>query len=221
MPKKTIDFSKTVIYKIQHKEIDDLLYVGSTTKFTQRKWSHKGRCNNVDGKCYNFKLYKMIRDNGGWDMFNMVIIKPFPCQNFNEARTEEDNVIRTLKANLNSKRAYVSPEERQDYIKRYCEENRDKRNEYKRQYYKLNSEKIGIYHKERYKNNKEYFISYAEENEEHLKEYRKEYYKKNIEKIKENHKSLFQCPCGGKYTGNHKSRHFKSIKHQDFLKNNP
>ena len=36
-----VDYSKIVIYKIQHKEKDELLYVGSTTHFRNRKVQHK------------------------------------------------------------------------------------------------------------------------------------------------------------------------------------
>ena len=37
MPRKAIDYSKTIIYKIQHEDNDELLYVGHTTDFTKRK----------------------------------------------------------------------------------------------------------------------------------------------------------------------------------------
>ena len=46
MPKNPIDYSKTIIYKIQHIEKDDLIYVGSTTNFTKRKSAHKACCIN-------------------------------------------------------------------------------------------------------------------------------------------------------------------------------
>ena len=41
MPKKNIDYSKGLIYKIQHEDIEELLYVGSTTDITRRKYEHK------------------------------------------------------------------------------------------------------------------------------------------------------------------------------------
>ena len=43
MPKTKTDYSKTVIYKIQHIEDESLVYVGSTTNFTKRKSHHKKR----------------------------------------------------------------------------------------------------------------------------------------------------------------------------------
>ena len=76
------DYSKIVIYKIQHEDNESLVYVGSTTDFTKRKCHHKSRCNNPNG---NTKLYRMINDNGGWNSFRMTQIKEFSCNNKREA----------------------------------------------------------------------------------------------------------------------------------------
>ena len=70
------DYSKSVIYKIQHLKDNNLLYIGSTTNFTQRKNKHKFSCKK--GKS---KVYEMIRGNGGWYCFKMIVIKEFPCEN--------------------------------------------------------------------------------------------------------------------------------------------
>ena len=58
---------------------------------------------NVYG--YNYKIYEMIRSNGGWDMFSMVLIHKFPCNSKLEAYKEEDKVMRELKATMNTKKA--------------------------------------------------------------------------------------------------------------------
>jgi len=60
---------------------------------------------------------------------------------------------------------------------------------------------------------KEEFKQYRLDNKEHLAEYIKEYYKENKEKI--NEKNI--CECGGKYTHTHKTRHFKSLKHSNYI----
>ncbi len=126
MPLTNVDYSKTIIYKIQHKEIDELLYVGSTTDFTRRKAKHKYVCYNADRKIHNSKLYQLIRDNGGWDAFNMTIIKEFPCQNKQEALAEEDRLMREMMSTLNTRRAYITPEERVEQHKQWRLENKDK-----------------------------------------------------------------------------------------------
>lgn len=60
-----------------------------------------------------------------------------------------------------------------------------------------------------------------------IKEYKKEYYEKNKEKLKnyrekntEKINEKFECECGGKYTYKHKSTHFKSMKHIDYISKN-
>jgi len=66
-------------------------------------------------------------------------------------------------------------------------------------------------------------------NKEKIKERHADYYQANIEKIKEqkaeyraeNKEKIskkFNCPCGGKYTHNQKSRHLKTKQHQNWLK---
>jgi len=115
MPLKEINYQNTVIYKIQHIDNDDLLYVGHTTDFTKRKSMHKSCCNNVTSKCFNLKIYKMIRENGGWEMFNMAEVEKFPCNDRNEADAEEDKVMRTLKANMNSIHSVLDVEHRKQW----------------------------------------------------------------------------------------------------------
>ena len=64
MPKSSINFQNTIIYKIQHIEKDDLIYIGHTTNFTRRKSQHKSDCYNDNRFSYDFKVYKLIRENG-------------------------------------------------------------------------------------------------------------------------------------------------------------
>jgi len=103
MPLNKINYKNIVIYKIQHIDNEEMLYVGHTTDFTKRKYQHKFSCNTDTDKSFNLKLYQMIRENGGWEMFNMVEVNKFPCNDRNEAAAEEDRVIRMLKANMNSR----------------------------------------------------------------------------------------------------------------------
>jgi hypothetical protein len=82
MPKQNIDYSKMIFYKIKCTDNDCKdIYVGSTTDFNRRKSQHKYSCNNCSDNSHNFKLYKTIRKNGGWNKFKMVIIEKCPCKN--------------------------------------------------------------------------------------------------------------------------------------------
>lgn len=142
MPRKPIDYSKTVIYKIQHIEKEELLYVGSTTNFITRKSSHKSTCNNINNKQYNFKVYQMIRGNGGWDEFKMIEIEKFPCKDNREAEKRENEVMKELKSNMNSIRAYVTKEEIKEQKNTYKRNNRDKIKESDKKYRENNKDKI-------------------------------------------------------------------------------
>ena len=83
---KTINYNKTIIYKIYCKDenITDC-YIGRTTNFKNRKNCHKYSCNNINSKLYNQKNYKFIRDNGGFNNWIIEIIEKTPCNNIKEA----------------------------------------------------------------------------------------------------------------------------------------
>ena len=103
---KMPDYSKTVIYKIQHISKKDLIYIGATTNFKQKKYQHKSQADRV-GQALNFnlpckhKLYIAIYENGGWDQFRMIEIAKFPCLDKNESDAEEFKYIQGLKTSLN------------------------------------------------------------------------------------------------------------------------
>ena len=65
MPKLPIDYSKTLIYKIEHTKDENLLYVGHTTNWDRRKCKHKNACKNEKYKIHNLQISQMIRKNGG------------------------------------------------------------------------------------------------------------------------------------------------------------
>jgi predicted GIY-YIG superfamily endonuclease len=56
MPKRATDYSRTVIYKLEHMEKKELVYVGSTTDFINRKSQHKHNCNNEKQKNTTLKF---------------------------------------------------------------------------------------------------------------------------------------------------------------------
>lgn len=103
MPKTEIDYSNTIFYKISCKDetVKDL-YVGHTTNFVQRKSAHKTSCNSPKSANYPVKLYKTIRDCGGWDNWNMEIIAFRNCADSREARKTEQEYYDSLGATLNS-----------------------------------------------------------------------------------------------------------------------
>lgn len=167
------NYSNTVIYKIQHIDVPSLLYVGSTVAFRTRKSQHKSATNNPTNPQYKFKVYEMIRANGGWQMFNMVVIMEFPCKNKQDAHTEEDRIMREMKANMNMVKAYNSREDRLEHMKEYSKKYNGANKDKKKIYYKENRDKIKDYQKEYRKVNKDYQKIYRETNRDKIAEKRR------------------------------------------------
>jgi hypothetical protein len=117
MPKVPIDFSKTIIYKIEHIENDNLVYVGHTTCFNKRKAQHKSCSKNENDRRFNLKLYQMIRNYGGFEMFEMIEFEKYPCEDKREAERRENEVMKELKANMNSMKSFRTEEDKKKIIK--------------------------------------------------------------------------------------------------------
>ena len=103
MPKTDTDYSNTIFYKIQCKNPDVKdMYIGHTTNFVQRKLAHKYSC--IYDKCANYhcKVYNVIRENGGWDNWNMEIIAFHNCEDLYAARKLEQQYFEQYNATLNS-----------------------------------------------------------------------------------------------------------------------
>jgi len=163
MPKKPFDYSKCVIYKIICNDTSILeCYVGHTTNFVKRKYKHKNCCNGLSN---NYKIYQIIRENGGWENWSMTPICEYPCENHIQACIKEEEYRIELQAQLNSQRAYLSNEEKKRRDKTY--------NDY-------------VYQdKEKREEKKEKSLNWKNNNKKKCKEYWDEWYEKNKEKIKE------------------------------------
>jgi hypothetical protein len=135
MPKTKVNHENTIIYKIEHFVNKELVYVGSTTNFTKRKNAHKTCYNNINSKSYNLKVYKIIRENGGWDSFQMLEIKKYPCKDKREAEAEEERCRVELRANMNTYKAFCPKDQ-------YYIDHRNKIFEYNKQYYVDHREEI-------------------------------------------------------------------------------
>ncbi len=112
------DYSKTVIYHIRclDKSINES-YVGSTVNSTSRKSGHHNACINKNNKSYNFRLYKFIRDNGGWENWEMIILEEYPeCVSRIQKHIRERQVAERVNATLNTKKAYLSEEETKEQV---------------------------------------------------------------------------------------------------------
>ena len=127
MPKTAMDYSKCSIYKIEHIENDTLIYVGHTTNFKQRKADHKKNCNNESNKTFNLKLYSMIRENGGFEMFKMIEVEKYPCNDRREAEKREDELMKELKATMNKIKSFRTEEYKIQYKEEYKKKIKEQR----------------------------------------------------------------------------------------------
>tara|TARA_R110000765_G_scaffold201765_1_gene307168 strand:+ start:202 stop:912 length:711 start_codon:yes stop_codon:yes gene_type:complete len=196
-----INYNNSIIYKLVSNNLEITeFYIGSTVNFTRRKNKHKSCCHNPNGKSYNRKVYQFIRNNGGWQNWDMVLVEKTPCVDKLELRKIEREFMEKLGSSLNMVSAYQSKEELKEYQKIYSESNKDKIKEQKKEYREINTEKIKEQNKEYRENNKDkikeqnkiYFENnkekkkeYQEINKEKIKEYRKIYNENNKDKIKE------------------------------------
>ena len=214
-----------IFYKIVCKDenIKDC-YVGKTKNLKKRWNCHKNTCNNENNKKYNLKLYQFIRENGGWNNFNMIEIEKNEYDDKDSA-IRERYWIEELNANLNC----IIPSRTKN---EYCENYKEHLKEYKKEYNKK-------YNKEYYEDNIEKIKQYYENNKEKIKETHKIYRENNIEKIKKTHNKYYQnnkeilkeyrkrhyennkekiiCECGCEITKVSLSRHLKSKKHIDLM----
>ena len=114
------------LYKIS-KQGDNNFYIGSTNDFSNRKRQHKNLCKTRD-----IKLYQYIRENGGWDTWNMEKIGE--CDGIDG----ESKYIKKMKPSLNS---YMYEFDRREYEKEWRENNK----EYFKAYEKMRHKKYYKY----------------------------------------------------------------------------
>jgi hypothetical protein len=195
------NYENGTIYKICCKdpEIKDC-YVGSTTDHNSRKSAHKSNCNNENVKHYNYPVYRYIRDTGGWENWDFVLLEDYPCRTKKQLNIRERYWFEKLGAKLNDK-----------YPERNAKEWHQDNKEHMKEYRKENKEKIAKRMKEWEEKNKD-------KRKEKKGESDKKRYEKNKEKISENNKVKVECPCGSIVRKSDLSKHKKTQKHQNWEK---
>ena len=192
--------STYVMYKIcpKNKELG-LCYIGQTNNFVERKRHHiKNTTSESDEKHYHLKHYVAIRENGGWDQWEMVEIEKIVGKTRLESRMREQELIEEYNANLNSVSAYISEEQRKATKKaiteKYREENKELLKEqtkkYKEDHKDIIAEQMKKYRAENKEKIKEKTKEYKENNKEKHDETQKAWREKNKEILKEKRKII-------------------------------
>ena len=149
-----MDYKNTVMYHFVCRDPSQVArYVGSTTNFVKRKAQHKCACNKPDQRGYHLNLYQTIRDNGGWNNWEMVPLEEFPCENQIQQHIREQYWIDKLSPVLNTNKAYI--EDKVAYRKAYYETNIEACKERMKAYYEANKEELRTYQKANYARKRE------------------------------------------------------------------
>ncbi len=200
------DYKNGKIYTIRCNSNTDFIYIGSTCQTLSRRWQdHKKDVNHRDSK-----VYKIIRENGGIDNFYIELYEDFSCERKEQLLQREGEIMRQIgNMSMNTIIAGTFAGKTQaEYDKE-----RDK-TEHRQNYKKLYGKKYLETHREE---NKEYHKQWYENNKEAQKEAVREYNIVNREKIKERRGTKIECKCGSIICKGDISKHYKSLKHQNFI----
>tara|TARA_E500000318_G_scaffold83037_2_gene78586 strand:- start:23 stop:643 length:621 start_codon:yes stop_codon:yes gene_type:complete len=191
-------YSQIFIYKIYCKDPTIThFYIGSTCNLYQRTALHKSK---LKQGC-NYKLYDFMRNNGGWDNWDIAVIETRNNQTHTEKLNLEKYYFNTFNPLLNSHKCGRTHKE-------YLKDNYDKilLQRYNNRLKHLEKRKITA--KERYSNNKKICIERSQN-----------YYKKNKDKINQKKQTKYNCLCGETITIGTRKKHLKTKNHSDNLKN--
>jgi hypothetical protein len=160
------------------------------------------------------KVYKYIRDNGGWDNWAMELVQYYPTDDKLKLFKKEGELIRELGATLNSKIAGRTKAE-------YCQDNKLTLANKKNEYYKNNREDIINRIRNYCENNKPIIALrgkiWRENHKDVMARRRKEYYEKNKVSIDAKKKEKNACECGGCFSTSNKHNHLKTQKHINYI----
>ncbi len=188
MPLKPIDYANGLQYKIVCKDptITDC-YNGSTCSLKDRKKTHKSMSCNPNCKQYNLKVYRFIREHGGWDNWTMVQLELSPCNTKQELIAREREIFDIIKPTLNMNSPSLD-------IK--------KMKKTKAEYNTENKVEIDAYQKQ-----------YKDKNKVYLAACNKQYRAENNVEINAKKKEKVKCVCGCEITNSNLSKHQESKKH--------
>lgn len=216
MAPQNINYENVFFYKLCCKDLNIKdIYVGHTTNFTIRKSKHKRACCNESDRCHNYLVYKFIREHGGWDNWEMILIENDKCDGVLDARKKERLYIEefngTLNINIPSRTPQEYEMENAGRSKEYYEKNKEiikiRHKSYydnnkaqvlqrHREHYQLNKDKERIRHKVYYEQNKEAINlrikTYDETHPDKAKERRKAYKERNKDTLKEQNKEYYE-----------------------------
>jgi molecular chaperone DnaK (HSP70) len=224
------NYSDGKIYKLVDNTTDEV-YIGSTTQpLYKRKWGHETSYKRyLNGKTNFVTSFNLIKNQD----YRIVLIENYPCLDKSQLHERErywikqsncvNKVIpkRTRKEYREDNKELIKENFKQ-YFKQYYEKNKESIKQNVAHYWENNKESIKQYKAQYSKNNKEsikqYQKQYQEANKDKLKQRKKQYREANKAEINAKKALKITCDCLAVISCGEKSRHKKSIKHQNYLK---
>ena len=127
------------IYGIRAVGDEAVIYIGYTANFRQRKINHKFNILNPNSKCYYLPIYNHIREKGGYDKYEFVVLEQ---SKDNIKFKEREYTDKYGLSNLLNMRGGDTGLSKENYHKNRYEKNKEKINEKQKEYREKNREKL-------------------------------------------------------------------------------
>jgi transketolase len=155
-------YERGKIYKLYNIQEPEKFYIGITIQELSERFSkHKSAQGN------DF-IHQEIRRIGS-DKFDIELIEPYPCNNWDELHVKEERVRKQLKPFYNMVRAYRTEEER-----------KEQHNQESAKYYQNNKEHISQYWQKNKKKRAQHNAKYWESKKEKISQQRAEQYRRKV-----------------------------------------
>jgi hypothetical protein len=204
------NFSQSTIYQIRCIESRKVIYIGSTTDFRKRGSRHKYTCKTESDGKYHLPVYIYIRENGGWDAYEVIPVEHLVLNNSVELRIAEQ---REMDRHAGLQNVHYAKRTKAEYLV----DNKDKITELKKQYHAANRTVINEYKKQYRAANADAISEYAQQyratNADAISEQKKQYYADNADAISLKSKVRVTCECGCIVAKCSLLRHTKTKKH--------
>jgi hypothetical protein len=143
MPRKASNYQNGVQYKIVCNDpaITDC-YNGSCVSLKDRKKTHKKSYTNPNSDGHNFKVYRFIRENGGWSNWTFIQLELYPCNSKPELVLRERYWFDLLKPTLNTYSPTFDVQKKKKYCAEYYVTNKAEFLAKASQYYDQNKDEI-------------------------------------------------------------------------------
>jgi hypothetical protein len=175
-------------------------YIGSTIETLSNRMSgHRSAYKSFSKGLNKLVSSGVLFEEFGLENCKIELIENYPCETKDELHRREGYYIQ----NTDCVNKLVAGRKKPEWI----EANKEHLKTYKAQHHQKNKEKYNKKSSENYYNNKAHYL-----------QIQKEYNEKNQEVVDARRKASHICDCGATYTYTHKTRHLKTLKHQNYIK---